>query len=72
MIELLTWVVTVASLVGTVLNIKKRRECFAVWLVTNAAWTAYDGYIGAYAQAVLFAVYTVLAVWGLLEWRNEV
>lgn len=65
------WVVTVTSIVGTVANIYKRRWCFGVWLVTNSLWTAYDVWLGAWAQAALMAVYTGLAVWGLIQWRRH-
>jgi len=33
-----TWLLTVASLVGVVLNIRKDRRCFAIWIATNAGW----------------------------------
>ena len=62
------WMLTAASLVGVVLNIKKNKACFAIWAVTNAAWAVIDYNAGLTAQAALFAVYFVLAVWGLIEW----
>jgi nicotinamide riboside transporter PnuC len=65
------WLVTAGSLIGTILNIKKKRICFVIWLVTNALWTAYDLYIKNYPQAGLFAVYVVLAVWGIIAWRKS-
>ena len=65
------WLVTVASLVGTILNIKRRRACFAVWVCTNATWACYDYALGAYAQSALFVCYVGLALWGLWEWRHE-
>ena len=64
------WPITVLSLVGVVLNIYKRKECFVVWAITNAAWCIYDLSIGAYAQSVLFAVYFLLALWGLTKWHK--
>ena len=70
MIDHWMWLVTFASLVGTVANVYKRRWCFAVWLVTNLCWAAYDLAIGATAQAALMAVYAGLAVWGLIRWRH--
>ena len=36
------WMLTAASLVGVVLNIKKNKACFAIWAVTNAAWAVID------------------------------
>jgi nicotinamide riboside transporter PnuC len=65
------WIVTVFSIVGVILNIKKRKECFIIWSATNAAWACYDFYIGAYAQSALFTVYFILALWGLHEWKTE-
>ena len=62
------WLLTAASLVGVILNIKKQKSCFIVWGVTNASWAVIDYNAGLTAQAALFAVYFVLAVWGLIEW----
>ncbi|HEX5010325.1 MAG TPA: nicotinamide mononucleotide transporter [Planctomycetota bacterium] len=65
----LSWLVALASLVGVVLNIRKRRACFAVWCCTNATWSAVDLHAGLHAQAALMAVYAGLAVWGFIAWR---
>jgi len=62
------WTITILSIIGTVLNIKKRPECFAIWAVTNAAWAIIDFSRGLPEQGVLFSVYFCLAVWGLVEW----
>ncbi len=67
----MTWCLTVVSLIGVALNIRKRRECFLIWMFTNAGWCVYDGAIGAWAQAVLFGIYFVMAVWGWFAWRND-
>lgn len=63
------WIVTAASIVGTVLNIKRQRYCFVIWLITNSTWCAYNLWIGSYPQAALFAVYVGLSVWGIIQWR---
>lgn len=65
------WIVTAFSLVGVVLNIKKKRLCFVFWMFTNFAWMVIDIKEGIYAQGVLMGVYFVLALWGLWEWRRE-
>jgi len=65
----MTWIIAGLSIAGVILNIKKCRWCFLIWLVTNSAWMIYDFTIGAYAQSALFAVYACLAVWGLAEWQ---
>ena len=66
-----TWLITVASIVGVVANIFKRQWCFAVWLCTNFAWMLIDWHKGLYSQAALFAVYFVLAAYGLFKWRAK-
>ena len=67
--ELIMWGVAGLSVIATVANIHRRRWCFAVWAVTNAAWTVYDVAKTAYPQAALQAVYFGLAIWGLWAWR---
>ena len=66
-----TWAITAASIVGTVANIYKKQWCFIIWLFTNAAWMIVDFVSGMYAQSALFAVYTGLAVWGLIQWGRK-
>jgi nicotinamide riboside transporter PnuC len=65
------WGVTIASIIGTVANIKKQSWCFVLWFFTNSAWMIYDYWKGAYAQSALFMVYVILAVWGIYEWRTR-
>lgn len=65
-----TWLLTLASLVGVILNIHHRRECFAVWGFTNAAWCVIDLHHNIPAQAALQGVYCGLSVWGLWKWRK--
>jgi nicotinamide riboside transporter PnuC len=65
----LTWTLAGLSLAGVVLNIRKRRESFAIWTATNAAWAAIDLHAGLPAQAALMATYCGLSVWGLVAWR---
>jgi nicotinamide riboside transporter PnuC len=63
-----TYIITIASIIATVANIHKRRWSFAVWLVTNGIWCVYDISIREYSQAILWGVYALLAVWGLVKW----
>lgn len=71
MIEGIMWGVSIVSLVGVVLNIYHRRECFYIWTLTNGAWTIYDLYREVYPQAALMACYFILALWGIREWRKK-
>lgn len=65
-----TWLITVASIIGVIANIYKKRWCFGVWLVTNFLWMVIDFSKGLYSQSFLFFVYFCLSVWGLIQWRK--
>lgn len=66
----ITWIITFLSLIGVILNIKKKKICFLIWMVTNASWCIYDFSIEAHAQSFLFLIYTALAIWGFIAWRK--
>jgi hypothetical protein len=70
MIGDLMWIITGLSVIGTVLNIKKKRICFYIWLCTNSTWCIYDFVIGSFAQSALFLVYVGLAIWGIISWKK--
>jgi len=71
MTALFTWCVTAVCLLGTVLNVKTRTECFYLWTVGNIAWMGYDLRCGLYSRAVLDLVQLALAVWGIVEWKKQ-
>lgn len=62
------WIITILSIIGTVLNIKKKRVCFAIWIVTDMIWCVYDWHIWEYQQSALFFVSLCLAIWGFVVW----
>ncbi len=71
MSEVITWSLTCTSILGAVLNVKKRRSGFIAYTVANVGWVAVDIYYGVYAQAALFIVFTGLSVWGLITWKDK-
>ena len=65
------WVITLVSIIGVVLNIKKKRICWVLWSITNVSWCIYDFRIEEYAQSFLFLVYLGLSIWGIFAWKKE-
>lgn len=65
------YIITAASIVGTVANSLQKRWCFYVWLCTNSFWCIYNAVNGGYAQAVLYAFNFAMAVLGLIKWRRK-
>jgi hypothetical protein len=66
-----TWVLTLFSVIGVILNIKKKKSCFYIWAGTNMSWAVVDYVNGLYSQAALFGIYFCLAVWGIIAWRTR-
>jgi hypothetical protein len=64
-----TWALTIASLIGVILNIYKDPLCFWIWAFTNAAWAVVDCRKKIYSQSVLMMLYCALAIWGTWAWR---
>jgi nicotinamide riboside transporter PnuC len=71
--NIITVIITILSLIGVILNIKKNKICFIVWSFTNLSWFIIDLYKQIYMQAFLFLVYFILALYGIYEWskRND-
>jgi nicotinamide riboside transporter PnuC len=67
----LSWVMSGVALAGTVLNAERNVYGFVFWLVSNLYMTIRFFYIGEYAQAVLFFVYTALAIRGIISWTQK-
>jgi len=64
------WLISLAALVGVLLNIRKHVASFWIWSVTNATWACVDYAHGIYPQAALQAVYFALSIYGILRWTR--
>lgn len=70
-LDALTWALTCTSVTGVVLNIKKKRVSFLIFLTANAGWITVNLLKGIPAQAVLFVIYSGLSLWGFIEWGRN-
>jgi len=69
--QILIWLLTVISLIGVVLNIHHRKECFYLWILTNGAWAWHNLIIKEYQQSFLFLIYFMLAIYGVIKWKKD-
>jgi hypothetical protein len=69
MMKIISWLLTGCALYGTWLNANQKRNGFWWWLVTDILFSMQFVYLGLYAQASLFFVYSILAVKGLKKWK---
>jgi nicotinamide mononucleotide transporter len=67
----MTWLVAIASLLGTWLNVRRHVGCFWIWSATNAVWSTTCFRHGLSAQGWLHLVYLGLAIWGIRRWSRH-
>ena len=69
--QYIAYIITAASIVGTVANSFGKRWCFVVWGITNAFWIIYNVVLCSYAQALLYTFNLVMAIVGFLKWGKD-
>jgi nicotinamide mononucleotide transporter len=62
---------TAASFVATWMLARKIIEHWIIWIVVDTVSLGLYIYKGLYPTVILFAVYTVLAVLGYIEWKKQ-
>ena len=71
MVTVVTYLVALFSMVGTVANSFQKKWCFYVWICTNVFWLVYNVYSGQYAQAMLYLFNFVTCIIGLKKWNKK-
>ena len=71
MIELIGSIATALAITGVFLNNHRRRTCFLVWFVSNAASLGLHLHAGLYSLAVRDAAFLLLAVHGWVLWGRK-
>jgi nicotinamide riboside transporter PnuC len=66
----MNWIATALSLLGNWFVIKKKVHGFWIWLVANVLWALLAWKSDDPAQLLMWFVYGVLNIKGILEWRK--
>lgn len=69
--EHLTILFSVISIVGAILNARKNKWGFIVWICGNFGWIAADIIYEMYAQIPVWVVFTLTATYGFRRWSRE-
>ncbi|MEE4196728.1 MAG: nicotinamide riboside transporter PnuC [Bacteroidales bacterium] len=62
---------TAGSFIATWMLARKIIEHWLIWIIVDAVSLGLYIYKGLYATVILFAVYTILAIAGYIEWKKE-
>lgn len=63
-------IATIICFSGMILNVKKMKACFVVWLIGNTIWLIIDIKSMAISRVVLDIMQQAFNLWGLIEWRK--
>jgi nicotinamide riboside transporter PnuC len=66
-----SWAMSAIALAGTLINAERNKYGFVFWLVSNMYMTIRFFVIGEYAQSVLFFIYFLLAIRGIVSWGKK-
>jgi nicotinamide riboside transporter PnuC len=70
--ELVEIIAAVFSLIGIILNIKKIRWCFIIWLLSNTCWIIAGIMWHKYGVIITNGMFDVFNIYGFIEWgRNK-
>lgn len=63
---------TIFALIGTVMVIKKYLENWIIWIVVDAVSIGLYFYKELYFTSLLFLLFTIIAVKGYFEWKEQI
>ena len=71
MIELIGSIATILAIAGVVLNNRRLRVCFLLWLVSNAISMVIHAQVGVWSLTARDAIFLILAVEGWVKWGRK-
>ncbi len=70
-LTILSWIMSLIALTGTILNAQMKKEGFYFWIVSNLYLSYMDWKAGLYYQSLLLFIYFLLALNGLYNWNKK-
>ena len=70
-IEIFGWSATAVALVGVWMNNRRRRACFALWLISNAMTFGIHAVVGMWSLAARDGAFFVMAIHGWWLWSGK-
>ena len=71
MLPLLELISAVIGITGAILNVKKNKFGFILWIIGNTLWTIYGFTTKQYFFMIQYIVFASISFWGFMEWNKE-
>jgi len=68
---LVEWVATFLSIIGAILNARRLKCGFYLWLAANGMWLTFSLRRGLYGASLMWFVYSCICVWGIICWTKK-
>lgn len=68
LIDKLSWMLTLGSLLGGQMVINKNKKGYIIWIIVNLFWVMYYLKKGLYSSGALFLVYLIQSIYGYKKW----
>jgi hypothetical protein len=63
--------ILIIATAGLVLNIRRKWQCFLLWMASNSYWCWYNAVAGEYVQSVIFGLFFVASIYGAYSWSHD-
>jgi hypothetical protein len=67
---MIEWLIVAVAVTGVVLNVLHRWQGFIFWIISNGYWLLCHARSGQWPEAVLFAFFVGVSVWGIIAWSK--
>lgn len=68
---MIAWIASILSIAGAILNARKMKIGFVIWIISNLIWAGLSIVKKDYAQTLVWLVYTVISIYGLCKWSED-
>jgi nicotinamide riboside transporter PnuC len=67
--KILSWIATILSLTGIILNAYLIIWCWGIWMASNVLWVIWSIRKKEWSQTVLWVVFFVTNIYGWYQWN---
>lgn len=67
----MSWIATLLSVIGIILNAKKNIYCWPTWILSDILWVIIAILKQDYAQVLLWLIFGIAGIYGWWKWKHE-